>query len=33
MLADISLKQVENSMIFYFCGESTEIAMKRVKKK
>jgi hypothetical protein len=25
-------REVENSMIFYFCGKTTEIAMKCVKK-
>ena len=31
-LATRTAREVENSMIFYFCGETTEIAMKRVNK-
>ena len=30
-IATRTAREVENSMIFYFCGETTEIAMKRVK--
>jgi hypothetical protein len=31
-VATRTAREVENSVIFYICGETTEIAMKRVKK-